>query len=113
LGRPNNLGSQIDIHAYCDGGKPQKRQEAGKVAIRDIRNPEGVADRATLLQKAQALDEIAKAVARYLASEGHVRRDDLIADIANTIELKTNYIFIDRGEIELPAFRMSAHQRIV
>ena len=83
------------------------------MAIRKFRSPGRVADRATLLQKAQALDEIARMVAHYLASEGHVRRDDLIADIANTIELKTNYIFLDRGEIDLPAFRMSAHQRIV
>jgi len=84
-----------------------------KMAIRDFRNPKRTTDQATLLQKAQALDEIATAVARYLGSEGRVRRDDLIADIANTIEMKTNYIFLERGEIKLPAFRMAAYERLV
>ncbi len=71
-------------------------------------------DWADMAQKAEALDDIAMALARYLAPEGNVRRDELIADIANMIEMKTNYIFLDpRGEVHLPGFRMSAHQRIV
>ena len=80
----------------------------------DIRNRKSATDQDALLQKAEALDEIAMAVARYLASDGPIRRDDLIAEITNMIEMKTNYIFLDRrGEVHLPTFRMMAHQRIV
>jgi hypothetical protein len=81
----------------------------------DIRNRKSATDRDALLQKAEALDEIAMAVARYLASDnGLIRRDDLIAEITTMIEMKTNYIFLDRrGEVHHPMFRMMAHQRVV
>ena len=80
----------------------------------DIRNRKSAPDRDALLQKAEALDEVAMALARYLASDGLIRRDDLIAEITNMIEMKTNYIFLDRrGEVHHPTFRMMAHQRVV
>jgi len=79
-----------------------------------IRSKARVANRAAVRQKAQALDEIAMAMARYLASDGRVHSDELIAAIARTIEMKTDYIFLDRlVETDLPAFKMTAYQRIV
>jgi len=74
----------------------------------------GVAARAATIQKARALDEIALGMAHYLAAEGSIRRDDLIADIVKIIEMKTNYIFIKHlDEMRIPAFTMMAHDRIV
>lgn len=73
-----------------------------------------VATRAAAIPKAEALDEIAVEIAHYFAADGSVRSDDVIADIVKIIEAKTNYIFIKQpDDVHIPAFRMTAHERIV
>ena len=64
-----------------------------------------------LARKAEALDEIAMMLAHHL--DGSVDRDELITKIAHTIENRTNYIFVKLDEVHRPAFKMTAHERLV
>ena len=104
--------SEIRAHAFGDSEQLAEPEAIGAIAL-TLRDHGGVAARATI-QKALALDEIALEMAHYLAAEGAIRRDDLIADIVKIIEMKTNYIFVKHlGETRIPAFTMMAHDRMV
>lgn len=71
----------------------------------------GVASWAETTCRAGALDEIAREVAHYIAPDSGITKEALVSKIIETIETRTNFVFIRYPQEPQAEFSMTASER--
>ena len=71
----------------------------------------GVASWAETTRRAGALDEIAREIAHYIAPDSSITQDALVSKIIQTIEAKTNFVFLRYPAEPQAEFSMTASER--